>query len=181
MKTRHAIRNCFACLCAAVLMLGCGSTEDPPGISQWEEVLSRVREDFPDVRMTTTQQLADWQADTQRGPPLLLDARAADEYSVSHLRGAVLADSDLALRTALNGVGPDDPVVVYCSVGYRSAKTVQDIQEMGYQNVTNLEGSIFAWANEGRPVFRGNEPVSEVHPYDEQWGKLLDGQYHPAR
>jgi len=177
MKHRHILRNCFACLLAAVF-LGIGGCEKD---SAWDKVLSQVRRDFPDVRMMTTQELADWQADPQRDPPLLLDVRAAEEYGVSHLRGAVLADSGSALRSALDGIDPDRPIVVYCSVGYRSAKAARNIQEMGFQNVTNLEGSIFAWANEGRPVFRNGEQASKVHPYDKQWGELLDEKYHPAK
>jgi rhodanese-related sulfurtransferase len=177
MKHTHVIHNFSACFCVMVLM-GVGGCEKD---SAWDDILSQVREDFPDVRMMTTQQLADWQADPQRDPPLLLDTRTAQEYEVSHLRGAVLADSDSALRAVLDGIDPDRAIVVYCSVGYRSAAAAQKIQGMGFKNVTNLEGSIFAWANQGRPVFRGGEPTDKVHPYDEQWGKLLDERYHPAR
>ena len=43
-----------------------------------------------------------------------------------------------------------------------------------YTNVRNLDGSIFQWANEGRPLVRGNQRVQDVHPYDENWGRLLD-------
>ncbi len=177
MKHTCTLRNSIACLLVTVF-LGAGGCEKD---SAWDNILSQVREDFPDVRMMTTQQLAEWQADPQRDPPLLLDTRAAEEYGVSHLRGAVLVDSDEVLRAVLNGIDPDRAIVVYCSVGYRSAKAARDIQALGFQNVTNLEGSIFAWANEGRPVFRGDEPASKVHPYDEQWGKLLDEKYHPGR
>jgi rhodanese-related sulfurtransferase len=177
MKHKHPLRNCIACL-LATMFLGVGGCEKD---SAWDNILSQVREDFPDVRMTTTQELADWQTDPQREPPLLLDVRAAEEYSVSHLRGAVLADSDSSMRSALSGVNLNRPIVVYCSVGYRSAVAVRDIQAMGFKNVTNLEGSIFAWANEGRPVFRGGEPTDKVHPYDKRWGRLLDERYHPAK
>jgi hypothetical protein len=38
----------------------------------------------------------------------------------------------------------------------------------------NLEGSIFQWANECRPVYRDAAEVQQVHPYDGIWGKLLD-------
>ena len=38
----------------------------------------------------------------------------------------------------------------------------------------NMEGSIFKWANEGRPVYRDGERVEKVHPYNETWGRLLD-------
>jgi rhodanese-related sulfurtransferase len=177
MKHTYTLRSCLVYLLTTVF-LGVGGCEKD---SAWDNILSQVREDFPDVRMMTTQELADWQADPQRDPPLLLDVRAAQEYGVSHLRGAVLADSDSALRAALDGIDPARPIVVYCSVGYRSAQAARDIQKLGFQNVTNLEGSIFAWANEGRPVFRDGKPTDKVHPYDQRWGKLLDKRYHPPR
>lgn len=177
MKSRHALRDCLACLCAAVLLCVGGCEKDPG----WGKVLSQVREDFPDVRMISTQQLADWQADTGREQPLLLDVRAVKEYEVSHLRGAVLADTDSGRREALHNTPKDRPIVVYCSVGYRSAAAARKIKAMGFTNVSNLEGSIFAWANEGRPIYRdGGEPATRVHPYDDRWGKLLDKRYHPA-
>ena len=50
----------------------------------------------------------------------------------------------------------------------------RDLTERGYGAVRNLEGSIFEWANAGHPVYREGREVSEVHPYDEEWGRLLD-------
>lgn len=37
----------------------------------------------------------------------------------------------------------------------------------------NLEGSIFAWANEGRPLVDDKGLATKVHPYDAKWGELL--------
>jgi 3-mercaptopyruvate sulfurtransferase SseA len=74
---------------------------------------------------------------------------------------------------ALDTLASDTPIVVYCSVGYRSAGVVQALQAQGFSEVYNLKGSIFRWANEGRPVVRNGEPVSAVHPYDASWGQLL--------
>ena len=39
-----------------------------------------------------------------------------------------------------------------------------------------MSGSIFEWANEGRPVERNGERVDKVHPYNGTWGKLLKPQ-----
>ena len=46
----------------------------------------------------------------------------------------------------------------------------------GFTQVHNLDGSLFQWANEGRPVYRDGRVVEEVHPYDDKWGVLLDRQ-----
>ena len=41
--------------------------------------------------------------------------------------------------------------------------------------VYNLEGSIFKWANENRPIVNGDDkPTHLVHPYNSFFGKLLE-------
>jgi hypothetical protein len=47
------------------------------------------------------------------------------------------------------------------------------LQKAGFTRVRNLEGSIFEWANEGRPLVREGKKVTTVHPYDTTWGRLL--------
>ncbi len=104
----------------------------------------------------------------------LLDARTPEEFAVSHLCGAVRVDPqrpDLSLR----GVDRALPIVVYCSVGYRSARVARALLAAGHRDVRNLDGGVFAWVNDGRPVYRGDRVVAEVHPYDAWWGLLLRG------
>lgn len=67
---------------------------------------------------------------------------------------------------------------IYCSVGYRSAGVTQRLREAGFTNVSNLQGSIFRWANEGRPVYRDRRRVQAVHPFDARWGQLLTDSLH---
>ena len=85
--------------------------------------------------------------------------------------GRVLASNT---RMALEASDPGRTVVVYCSVGYRSSRLAEKLRARGIENVFNLEGSLFQWANEGRPLYRGDERVYEAHPYDDEWGQLLD-------
>lgn len=106
-------------------------------------------------------------------PPTLLDARAPAEYAVSHLPGARHLPPDTEEFAALADLPRETPLVTYCSVGYRSAAMARRLRAAGFTHVENLEGSIFAWANEGRPVFRAGTEVHEVHPYDALWGRLL--------
>jgi hypothetical protein len=49
--------------------------------------------------------------------------------------------------------------------------------QAGYTRVSNLDGSLFGWANEGRVVFAGALPTDRVHPYDSRWGLLLKSRY----
>ena len=147
-----------------------------PDSPAWRAALRLVREDFPDVPQMTTGQLADL---LERAPAsvLLLDARSLEEYAVGHLPGAVRTDGLDAALAARSARDAGSTVVVYCSVGYRSSELAERLIATGASTVFNLEGSLFRWANEGRPVHRNAERVFEVHPYDDDWAKLLDSRY----
>ena len=177
-KRVHACRGLLsACARVALLVLLAASAPwaiaQPADTARWHDTLAEIRDAFPGVPHLTTRQLAN---KLDRGEPvLLLDARAAEEFQVSHLDGAVRATT---VRTALDAIQADSrrqpTVVVYCSVGYRSSRLVSRLKARGVKNVFNLEGSLFQWANEGRPLARGAQPATRVHPYDDDWGKLLN-------
>jgi rhodanese-related sulfurtransferase len=97
--------------------------------------------------------------------------RERAEFEVSHLSSAQHVQPS-ASASAVQ-LPKDQPIVTYCSVGYRSGGFAEKLRQAGYTNVSNLEGSIFRWSNEGRPVFRGGEEVQTVHPYNRTWGLLL--------
>ena len=135
---------------------------------------------FPDVLWIDRADLARWREDAGRTAPLVLDARTAVEYEVSHLRDAIRIDPGRPSLRPLAARAKNDPIVVYSSVGYRSARLAHWLAGQGYTNVRNLAGSIFQWANEDRPVFRDGRPTTEVHPYDRRWGLLLESRFRAA-
>ncbi len=105
-------------------------------------------------------------------PPLLLDARDAEEFAVSHLPGALHVPPHR--ERGLAGELPREaPVVVYCSVGWRSAGLARRLMAAGFRDVRNLEGSAFAWANEGRALAGRLGARGQVHPYAAAFAWLL--------
>ena len=141
----------------------------------WGAVEREVERRYPDVATISTAALA--QRLGAGNAPVLLDAREPDEYAVSHLPGAVRVDPGATaseLAAALDTLGRNAPIVVYCSVGVRSGGVAAQLADAGFTDVRNLEGSIFRWANEGRPLVRDGSPTNVVHPYDPVWGRLLD-------
>ena len=60
------------------------------------------------------------------------------------------------------------------------AQIIQDKIQIGMKgienvNVYNLEGSLFKWANEKRPmVDQQGKKTIVCHPYSSIWGKFLD-------
>ncbi|KAI0231057.1 hypothetical protein LSAT2_018570 [Lamellibrachia satsuma] len=73
-------------------------------------------------------------------------------------------------------------LVSYCSLGYRGLKyadavtTEQEKVENGPPvSAYNLEGGLFKWANENRPMTdHKNRPTIYAHPYSAIWGKWLN-------
>ena len=103
----------------------------------------------------------------------LLDIRSRDDYSRGHLPGAVWAETPSEITAVLRTVSDQQPVVLYCSVGVRSSKAAANLMRSGRAYVFNLQGSIFKWANEGRPLTADDHIAHVVHPYNERWGVLL--------
>lgn len=132
---------------------------------------------FPDVQWVQTESLAQWMRGPRSKRLVILDVRSEDEFSVSHLLGAHRLDPEQPDVDSLR-VPEDATVVVYCSVGYRSAAVVEKLHTAGIGDVYNLEGGIFAWANENRPIHRGRSLAASVHPYDGMWGYFLDRDLH---
>ncbi|MEM6520098.1 MAG: rhodanese-like domain-containing protein [Cyanobacteria bacterium P01_D01_bin.71] len=138
----------------------------------------QIRDEFPAVEHISVAEFADRLNDESPSNVLIVDVRKPEEFEVSHLQHAVnLEDADAIL--ALAPQQQAEQIILYCSVGYRSAKMAQTLEQKGWDAVVNLEGSIFEWANSGRPVFLGRQQVEVVHPFDAVWGTLLDQDYHP--
>ena len=137
----------------------------------------RIERRFPEVKWVKPDELARWRSNPAQAQPVVLDARTDDEFALSRLNGAVRIDPYRPSLRPLQRFPKDTAVLIYSSAGYRGARVADWLARAGYSNVRNLSGGIFAWVNEGRPVFRGETPVAQVHPYDYNWGHLVEKQY----
>lgn len=164
----------LAALLVAIAVAPVGCSNDVA----WTGALNAIRAQYPDVERITTDSLATWLGADSLVHPLLLDIRTPEEYAVSHLRDAIHIDPETYDFATLDTLPRDTPIVAYCSVGYRSSEAASRLMDAGFTNVMNLEGSIFRWANEGRPVYLADRRVHEVHPYNAAWGRLLDDDLH---
>lgn len=105
---------------------------------------------------------------------LILDTRSEKEYRVSHIPNAIFVDYDNFSAEAVQSYDKETPVVVYCSVGYRSEKIGEKLEELGFSNVRNLYGGIFDWKNKGHEVVNSaGLETDSVHTYNENWSQWL--------
>lgn len=170
----------------------------PPGIAM-RLTVAGICQKFPTVKNVSTSQLSTWmkqtenqsedQTNTEQAKPgnlIILDTRPPEEHVIGYIPGSVRVDYKaepeeiLASVPQLQQPGPST-VVCYCSVGYRSSMVAQKVEDWFKKQGTadkkaayNLWGSIFQWANEGRPMVDGNsQPTIYTHPYNTIFGKLL--------
>lgn len=106
---------------------------------------------------------------------LIFDTRNRAEYDVSHLPGAAFLGYNNPDWSVLDGVSKETPIVLYCSIGYRSEKVGEQLLKKGYTRVFNLYGSIFEWVNQGNLVVDASgQPIDKVHTYNANWGKWME-------
>ncbi|MEM6265027.1 MAG: rhodanese-like domain-containing protein [Bacteroidota bacterium] len=83
----------------------------------------------------------------------ILDVRTSREVANGKIKGAVVANimsGDFKDRVAK--LNKEEPVLVYCQSGVRSAKAANDLQHMGFTEVYDLKGGMSAWRAAGLPV-----------------------------
>ncbi|XP_062501342.1 uncharacterized protein LOC134178480 [Corticium candelabrum] len=144
-----------------------------------------IRYQLSDVEQMSTSDLQSLM-ETQRDRIVVLDTRSEEEYRVSHVKGAIRIDPNVRSWRDVCALVPNiedkDKIVAYCSVGYRSSVVVARLQRhmQGSDNVPqmfNLEGSLFKWANEERPMVNSHDdPTLYCHPYNAMWGMMLNSQ-----
>jgi molybdopterin/thiamine biosynthesis adenylyltransferase/rhodanese-related sulfurtransferase len=94
---------------------------------------------------------AEAQQKIESGGVLVLDVREPDEYEQGALP-AVLHIPRGHLEAQIEGRATDreQPIVVYCAGGVRSAFAARTLQELGYTNVFSMAGGFGKWKDEGR-------------------------------
>lgn len=82
----------------------------------------------------------------QDGGAIVIDVREPDETGKGIIPGAEIVPRGLLeFRVARLTEDPDQPIVIYCRSGNRSALAALSLQNMGYQQVYSLDGGWKAW------------------------------------
>ncbi len=120
--------------------------------------------DFPVIYPEELADKKDW---------VVLDARELREFEVSHLPHSIWVGYEAFDLSKVEMFNKDQPIVVYCTVGYRSQKVGEQLRSAGFREVYNLYGGIIHWVNESNPVYKNQVETEEVHVYSRTWGIWL--------
>ncbi len=75
----------------------------------------------------------------------ILDVRTPEEFSNAHIPNAINVNWKGDFATGLADVHKNQPVLVYCLSGGRSASAADYLRKNGYTNVYELDGGLLKW------------------------------------
>lgn len=92
-----------------------------------------------------------------RQDALVIDVREADEFAAGHLPDARnIPVGKLAERVVEIEKYKDQPLVLCCASGMRSAKACGELKKLGFSRLHSLAGGLDAWCQAGLPIKKGN-------------------------
>ena len=84
---------------------------------------------------------------------IILDIRTPEEFNQGIIEGAINIDFyEPTFSTDLDALDKDAHYVVYCRSDNRSGQAMSTFADLGFTNVTEIDGGIVNWYEEGLPV-----------------------------
>lgn len=81
-----------------------------------------------------------------KDPNQFIDIRTPEEFEAGHIKGAenidFLAEGFLS---KIENLDRDQPLIIYCRTGNRSAKAASKLSELGFKKIIDLKGGYKAW------------------------------------
>jgi adenylyltransferase/sulfurtransferase len=86
-----------------------------------------------------------------KGEPFqLIDVREPYEYDIVNIGAELIPLA--TIEEQVDKINKDQPVIVHCKMGGRSAKAIRELEEkFGFTNLYNLKGGIIAYIDEVQP------------------------------
>lgn len=84
---------------------------------------------------------------------VVLDVRMPPEFAKGHIAGATNLDFyNKDFKASLEKLDKNQPYLVHCAVGMRSAKACKIMDQEGFKTLYDLKGGFDAWKKAGMPV-----------------------------
>ena len=145
--------------------------------SQQKSISSSFKNEIDRYLSFTVPTISVGQLEAEADKFLILDAREKEEYDVSHIPGARYVGYNFFKLKEISSEDKSTPVVVYCSIGYRSEKIGEKLKKAGFEKVYNLYGSLFAWANAGYALEdHSGKTTNRIHGYNKDWSQWITGE-----
>jgi rhodanese-related sulfurtransferase len=83
----------------------------------------------------------------------LVDVREESEWNKGHITNAIYIGKGVIERDIEKKIDNiDAEIILYCGGGFRSALAADNLQKMGYSNVSSMNGGYSGWIKAGYPT-----------------------------
>ena len=83
----------------------------------------------------------------------LVDVREEGEWDKGHITNAIYIGKGVIERDIEKKIdNTDSEIILYCGGGFRSALAADNLQKMGYSNVSSMDGGYSGWVKAGYPT-----------------------------
>ena len=128
----------------------CGDNPTITELIDYEEFcgIRPVEESANDAEMEIAVEQVKQMLDSGHGFKLI-DVREPSEYEICKIAQATLiplGDIEAKDPAKLNGLSPDEEIVLHCKAGVRSMKALKVLEEMGFSNLKSMRGGINEWS-----------------------------------
>ena len=88
-----------------------------------------------------------------RSDVTVIDVRTPEEFAEGHIEGATMIDfyTD-TFADEIAGLDPDGTYLLYCRSGNRSGQTATLMDQLGFEQVYDLDGGVNAFSAQGLPL-----------------------------
>ena len=148
MKKNWRLWSSMFMLVTVLFYTGCATTQSVSGPLSTQQIVAQAKAAVPELTVAQAKTNID-----KGAYKVILDVREEKEFRAGHIPGAMNVQRGL-LEFQVSGKIPDKstPLLVYCKTGGRGVLAGQTLQNMGYKNVTNMDGGWVAWEKAGYPV-----------------------------
>lgn len=130
---RHLIRLSAIVLLGSFILGACGNTAVSSIVSASPTEAAAVFDENPEA--------------------VILDIRTPEEVAEGRVPGAQNIDFYAAdFKSQIESLDPDATYIVYCRSGNRTSQARPIFEDLGFADVTLVDGGIVAWANAGLPL-----------------------------
>jgi rhodanese-related sulfurtransferase len=126
------VRKLIASFAAIILLAGCSSTGSATTVNlNVSEFSQKISE--PGV--------------------IIVDVRTPEEFASGHIEGALNIDFNSGnFENEITRLNPSESYAVYCRSGSRSGQAASIMHKAGFHDVSNLNGGVIDWTNDGLPL-----------------------------
>ncbi len=126
------MRKLIASFAALILLAGCSSTGSATTVNlNVSEFSQKITE--PGV--------------------IIVDVRTPEEFASGHIEGALNIDFNSGnFANEITRLNPSETYAIYCRSGSRSGQAASIMHEAGFHDVSNLNGGVIDWTNDGLPL-----------------------------